>query len=298
MSDNQQVDLFLESMVNAPVKDDRDLMEFPFFSLQKRPRFEPLIYDDKKGVRIEVLPGAKGIATIWDKDVLIYLVSRVNDQLERGLPVDRKIRFNVYDFLRTTGRHVGKSDYSAFLDAIERLQSTQILNTIETGGERQRVGFSWINDFRVVEKDRDGVRRAVACEITLNDWMFRAVVKDRRVLTLNREYFSLTMGLKRRLYELSRKHCGRQKRWDISLTKLVDRCGSMMEPRFFKRELRKVVEDNDLPDYEIGMTSTAPKRVQKNANLAVPRSWEDNSRIIVSFWPRSMQPAINYTELA
>lgn len=30
-----QVDLFLDSIVNAPVKDDRALMEFPFFSLTK-----------------------------------------------------------------------------------------------------------------------------------------------------------------------------------------------------------------------------------------------------------------------
>ena len=34
----KQVDLFLDSLINAPMKDDRALMEFPFFSLQKAPR--------------------------------------------------------------------------------------------------------------------------------------------------------------------------------------------------------------------------------------------------------------------
>ena len=60
----KQVDLFLDSIVNAPLKDDRALMEFPFFSLQKAPRHRPLVYDDGK-VKIEVRPGDKGIATIW-----------------------------------------------------------------------------------------------------------------------------------------------------------------------------------------------------------------------------------------
>ena len=76
-----------------------------------------------------------------------------------------------------------------------------------------------------------------ACEITLNDWMFRAIVKDRRVLTIDNGYFRLTMGLKRRLYELARKHCGHQERWVIALPRLIEKCGSVLEPRFFKPQL-------------------------------------------------------------
>ena len=41
-------------------------------------------------------------------------------------------------------------------------------------------------------------------EITLNDWTFRALVKDRRVLAINPAYFDLTGGLERRLYEIAR----------------------------------------------------------------------------------------------
>jgi hypothetical protein len=99
----KQVDLFLDSLINAPFKDDRALMEFPFFSLQKAPRKRPLVYDDGK-IKIEIRPGDRGIATIWDKDVLIYLASIINDRIERGLPVERCIRFNAYNLLKVTGR--------------------------------------------------------------------------------------------------------------------------------------------------------------------------------------------------
>ena len=104
----KQVDLFLDSLINAPIKDDRALMEFPFFSLQKAPRLKPLVYDDGK-VKIEIRPGDRGIATIWDKDVLIYLASIINDRIERGLPVDKVVRFNAHNLLQVTGRGCGQA---------------------------------------------------------------------------------------------------------------------------------------------------------------------------------------------
>ena len=214
MTEERQVDLFLDGLVNAPLKDDRALMEFPFFSLQKAPRMRPLVFDDGR-VRIEVRPGDRGIATIWDKDVLIYLASILNDRLERGLPVERTVRFSAHNLLQVTGRGSGKRAYELLLDAMFRLRSTTIVTTIEAGEARERRGFGWIETFRVVERAQGASGRKVmaACEITLNDWMSRAIAKDRRVLTISPRYFSLGMGLKRRLYELARKHCGQQERW-------------------------------------------------------------------------------------
>ncbi|KXV77321.1 hypothetical protein AD953_04655 [Acetobacter malorum] len=78
-----EADLFVDSLVDAPLKDDRALMEFPFFSIQKQPRMEPLIYDDGR-TQIRIEPGPKGLATIWDKDVLLYIISIINDRIERG----------------------------------------------------------------------------------------------------------------------------------------------------------------------------------------------------------------------
>jgi hypothetical protein len=43
-----QVDFFLDALVDAPIKEDRALLEFPFFSLAKRPRMEPIVYSDSR----------------------------------------------------------------------------------------------------------------------------------------------------------------------------------------------------------------------------------------------------------
>jgi plasmid replication initiation protein len=283
----KQVDLFLDSLISAPFKDDRALMEFPFFSLQKTPRTKPMIYDDGK-VRVEIRPGDRGIATIWDKDVLIYLASIINDRIERGMPVEKTVRFNAHNLLQVTGRGSGKRGYELLLDAIYRLRSTTIVTTIESQETKERRGFGWIETFRVLErKTRSGKKIMAGCEITLNDWMFRAIVKDRRVLTISPEYFQISMGLKRRLYELARKHCGAQARWVISLPKLIDKCGSVMEARFFKPQLRKIVEDDDLPDYHIAINFDPADRQAVEDDGFDGRRWASNERLLVVFSPRA-----------
>ena len=94
----------------------------------------------------------------------------------------------------------GKRAYELFLDALVRLRSTSIKTTIRAGDQVERRGFGWIETWRVIEHKG----RMAAVEVTLNDWMFRAVAQDRRVLTINPEYFRLTKGLERRLYARSR----------------------------------------------------------------------------------------------
>lgn len=269
MSD-QQVDLFLTNLADAPVKDERALMEFPFFSLQKRPRTTPFIFDDGT-VRIEIQPGPKGIATIWDKDILIYLTSLVNDRIEQGEDPNRTIRFSAHDFLKMTGRGTGKQAYELFLDALLRLRSTNIATNVESAGERERRGFGWIEDWRVIERtNRNGKRIMGAVEVTLNRWMFNAIAKERRVLTINGDYFKLTKGLERRLYELARKHVGRQPEWYIGLNRLADKCGSVDTIRKFRFRIAQIAEDGSLPDYDFeiidpedAQTPFKPKRGQK-----------------------------------
>ena len=254
---DKQVDLFLDQLADAPVKDERALMEFPFFSLQKRPRMTPFVFDDGT-VRIEIQPGPKGIATIWDKDILIYLTSLVNERIEYGGDPDRTITFSAHDFLKVTGRGTGKRAYELFFDALLRLRSTNILTNVEAAGERERRGFGWIEDWRVIERtNRNGERVMGAVEVTLNRWMFNAIVKDRRVLTINREYFRLSKGLERRLYELARKHVGRQPEWYIGIRRLAEKCGSIDTTRKFKFRLNEISEANTIPDYHLAIVDPA-----------------------------------------
>jgi len=250
---DHQVDLYLDSLVSAPLKDDRALMEFPWFSLQKRPRMEPFVYNDGR-VQIRISPGDKGLATIWDKDVLIYVATLINDRIERGMSVERTVRFHAHDLLKVTGRGTGKRGYELLLDALFRLRSTTIETSIESADQRERRGFGWIETWRVVERKTDSGRRIMAAiEITLNDWMFRALVQDRRVLSINSAYFKLEGALERRLYEIARKHVGQQPEWRIGLEKLARKTGSSRGLRAFKHDLLQIIERDTMPDYRLGL---------------------------------------------
>jgi plasmid replication initiation protein len=251
-SPSQQIDLFVESLISAPLRDDRATMEFPFFALQKRPLLTPIIYQDGN-VSIRISPGERGIATIWDKDVLIYLSSLINAKIERGEEVSRTVRIAAYDMLRVTRRHTGKNGYQEIYDALFRLRSTTITTDIQSGGEREMRGFGWIDSFRILTRENKAGNRVMqGLEITLNDWTFRALVKDRRVLAINPAYFDLTGGLERRLYEIARKHVGRQAEWKVSLLLLAKKCGTMQRNlRRFKFDLKELAELDRLPDYQL-----------------------------------------------
>ena len=282
-----QVDLFLESIINAPVKDERALMEFPFFSLQKQKRTLPFVYDDG-AVKIEVKAGPYGIATIWDKDVLIYVTSLINGRIERGEPVSRTVRFAAYDFLRLTGRGTGKAAYDGFMAALDRLQSTTIRTTITSGKneERERRGFSWIDSYRIVERTTaTGQKIMAGVDLTISAWMFRALVEDRRVLTIDRAYFKLQMGLERRLYELARKHCGRQRQWNIALPRLAEKCGSLQQLRNFKVYLKKIIDRDSLPQYRMGLAFDQNGVGKELADQLGGDTWRwgGNERILVVF---------------
>lgn len=248
-----EVDLFLDQLVDAPFRDERSLMDFPFFSLQKRPRMEPMVFDDGR-VSIAVEPSPKGIATIWDKDLLIYVASLLSDRLERGLPVTATVRFAAHDYLVQTGRSVSSRGYDLLLDSLYRLRNTSILTNIKAGGETETRNFGWISDWKVIERvGSKGIRRMAGVEVTLTRWMFAAIVRDRRVLTISKEYFALDQGIERRLYELARRNCTKGREWTVPLSLLAERCGSVRELRKFKSELKKIAERGGVLGFSVAM---------------------------------------------
>jgi len=246
-------DLFVDKASDSH-KDVRELMEFPFFSIQKTPCFEPKIYNDGR-VSIEVQPGHRGMATIWDKDLILYVTGIINRAIEDGNAPPTKVRFTPYDFLKRTRRSTGSKAYKDLGDTLNRLQSTSIRTNIVSGDERleDRGFFSWIKSGRLISRRISGRKLVpVYVEVEIEDWLWRLIAEDRSVLTINQEYFSITSGVARRLYELARKHVGRQPRWVISFRRLLDKVGaSAVSPRNFKRSLADVISAADLPEYDL-----------------------------------------------
>jgi plasmid replication initiation protein len=65
----------------------------------------------------------------------------------------------------------------------------------------------------------------VELEITLSEWLYNSVIGE-EVLSINHDYFRLRKPIERRIYEIARKHCGKQKRWHIGIENLHKKVGS------------------------------------------------------------------------
>ena len=50
------------------------------------------------------MPSVKGLATIYDKDILIYCISQIMEKLKRGEPVGQRLRITSRDLLVFTNR--------------------------------------------------------------------------------------------------------------------------------------------------------------------------------------------------
>jgi plasmid replication initiation protein len=250
-----QMDLFMPAFGDIAVRDSRNTMEFPFFSLAKNPRFEPLTYEnERRGITIHVSGGKpNGIATIWDKDFLIWIVSQVREALDRGEAPSRTVYFHPYQLLKAIRRSVSKRDYERMERAFIRLGNTTVHTTLRTDDKTYRKGFHWIEDYSTARENKSG-EAAGMWSVTLANWLFKAALNKAQVLTLDDDYFLLTGGRERWLYLTARKHGGRQ---DTGFTMLMRtlhaKCGTDEAYKYWAREIRKLVKANELPGYYLAL---------------------------------------------
>jgi len=239
-----QLDFFIAEILDtAPLKSDRHSMEFPMFSLRKRPDTEEREFKYELGdgeyVEVRITPSSRGMATQDDKDFLIAAISQYMARLNRNMPASKTIRVRPKELLIATNRYTGGRDYQLMIDALERMDGTRIRTNIKVGGERTREGFGIIDSYKLIERQADGKTDFV--EITFSDWFIKAM-QGKEVLTLHKDYFRLPSGLVKRLYELVRKHCGYQAHWGIGLDKLHFKSGSQGSLRRFRQAIKDMLK--------------------------------------------------------
>lgn len=241
-------DFFVCDILDAVPKDDMASMEHPVFSLSTKPDTRLRQYEHN-GTSVQIAPSVLGLATIHDKDILIYCISQMIAKINRGEQPGRTVRLKAYDLLVATNRETSGDGYRRLKEAYERLAGTRITTDILTNGERVVSGFGLIDAWEIRVKDPH-TARMVEIEVTLSKWMFNAIL-GKEVLTISRDYFRLRKPLERRVYEIARKHCGQQKEWSISLMNLQKKCGSKGDIREFRRMARDLAQHDHLPDYSV-----------------------------------------------
>ena len=245
--------LFEPSYVDIPIRDQRDTMERPFFSLAKKPRKTAIEYE-VAGTIVKVYPVKEfGIATIWDADILIWAATQVTEALDRGGAPNPRIHFHPYQLLRGIRRNTGGDQYKKLQEALRRLASTYVETNIRVpkGSRKKTTGFHWLEDWDAHE-DEEG--KPTGMSLTLPRWLFDGIVEKGMVLTIHEDYFNITGGIERWLYRVARKHAGHQETgWSFTMRQLYDKSGSAARFSDFAIDVRKIVEADDLPEYALGL---------------------------------------------
>jgi plasmid replication initiation protein len=246
----------LDSPLIGDIQGERTVAEFPFFALTKRAQMEPMAFESDTA-RIEINPSKTGVATIYDKEILLYIASLMVDRLENGETIDRTISFTANDLFRMTKTNASARSYASLKASLNRLQGTQIITNIETGGEGSDSAFSWLlkADIKYTRLP-NGERRVRHVEVMLCDWLHRAILTDRRIAAYHDDFFKLG-PIERRLYELAKFNCVDGASFEADAVDLAGRVGCSLEPRSienFRRTLREVAKNQSLPEYSLALT--------------------------------------------
>lgn len=286
-----QGDLFsLDSPLMSEVRGERSLMAFPFFALSKGKWTKTLAYKTDK-VSIEIVPTAKGVATIYDKEIVLYIASLMVAKLEAGEQVSQDFYFTAHDLFCVTGNNTSARSYARLSQALERLQGTQIKTNIEAGGEGEEGYFSWLSEAKLYYTKTgtsDGDKRLKAVRVRLCDWLFRAILHDRQVLDYAPAYFQLG-PVERRLYEIARSSCISGP-YELTLDNLRLQLGYQNSLAHFRHALKAILETNSIPDYRVTLFD-AP---QAEPN-ATPRPGRKTGHCQVLIEPKVTLPLIATT---
>ncbi|WP_068090668.1 replication initiator protein A [Novosphingobium rosa] len=253
-----QFDLFLPYISDLALRDQREMMERPFFSLAKSKRSNPIDYTSPDGkLWVHVSANADyGMATIWDADILIYCASVLADMARRGAnDVPRKLNIMPYDLLRAIGRPTTGRAYELLGQALDRLVATTIKTNIRAENRREAT-FSWLDGWTQLVDER--TERSRGMTIELSNWFWEGVMMKGGVLSIDRAYFAITGGRERWLYKVARKHAGGagETGFAISMPVLYEKSGAEGQYRRFKFEMLKLAEKNDLPGYALSVETS------------------------------------------
>jgi len=282
--DEAQLSFFVPAIHDAPIKDDFNLMDIAPFALSKTTGEGVIRYELKDSI-ITVEGGAKvGLATAYDYDIVINMISHLADAT-RNYRIDeskgrrpslppRVYRPSASEILKFCRRELGGKQYEDLERSLDRLQATRIKITNlttskdnERSKRRETESFPLIGRYKVVSRtSRD---RIDLVEIDIPNWVYEGVVKPDgkpSILTLNPDYFLITRPIAKFLYRLARKSAG-QNEASYGLTELHKRSGSKLARNKFKQAIKEIAEAAvPLPDYDLTLIDGKTEPVLRMVN--------------------------------
>lgn len=201
-------DLLVASLLSATPRSDMPSMPHRYFAL--RAGDMKTRHYEHEGIEILIEPAPRGaaflasdrhrkveqtggIATVYDKDIWLFVISHLVRDLNEGggeRVENRRVRFSAKEFFRFTHRDKGGRNYDLLYSGLHRLHRTSIRTNQATGGVSETNSFSLIDSYTIHDAERTG--GGMQIDVTIPDWLYRSIVaKD--VLTTDPNHFGLPL---------------------------------------------------------------------------------------------------------
>ena len=251
---DEQPDFFVPPFYDVSGRDSRHIMDVAVFRLgKKEKRSGELIRYELPDGFIEVTAGPYGMASVWDYDIVLMMVSHLTEAMNRyrdgkGTKPGPTFRPHVSEILKFARRGDGSRQVDEVAAALDRLKGTVIKIDRGRGKDKELKSDGLINNYTILSKTDTG--RISSVEIEAPKWIHKQIVDGKQpdVLTIHPDYFLITLGIGRFLYRLARRAAGKNHaQW--SFRKLYERSGSTGDFKKFTFTLREMIAANDLPEY-------------------------------------------------
>lgn len=231
-----------ESISIESLKNEKNLMLFPFCSTSKSLRFKALKYKSKDNkFSLEVTANNEyGMVKIWDFDILRFVFSKIDTIASRTGYKPSIVTFSAYECLKFLKRDPKAGKNIQWLkSALDRLASTTYKGNIFKEESKHVVGFTLIS-YEYVETG-SGVEKI---SISLDNRLVDSLRDANSLITINERILEETSGLKKRLLELVALKLLENDPWVIPIEDLQCLCANTWSIARFKNEVKSF---NDLP---------------------------------------------------
>lgn len=254
--DGAPIDSIDPALDCSRARDSQTVMDVAAFRLSKtQKRIGEIHRYQLNDGYVEVSAAAHGMATVWDYDIVLMMVSHLTDAMNRyrkgkGEKPGEWFRANLNDILKFTRRGDGSRQAVEVEAALDRLLTTTLKIVREKGKNRRAEAEGLIAKYRVVSRtDTDKIN---SVEIKAPEWLYNEVInlKVPLVLAVHPDYFLIKSGIARFIYRQARRAAGK-KTWTSSFQLLYERSGSLGTQKKFFQNLRCIVRSDNLPEYAL-----------------------------------------------
>lgn len=202
---------------------------------------EPVRFEHQ-GKFVEISPGATGVPTNRDLDILIYCASGLSHEAYLVYKNTGKVgnasntvSFSAQDFYDFSLRGMSGIRQDGFIQSLNRL-SGSVLSTNILSHNKTETQSSELLAYKL-DYEKGAIKTV---QITFSDMVLRCVAHLGYRIELHPDYFTLK-STQRTIYLLAKMNCGTECPWTVSIEELHRLTGSMSKLAQFKQSIKSVL---------------------------------------------------------